>query len=258
MKSRALTALALIPPVLLAFAFPSQWVLLCLALLGAAICQQEFFGIKSATGWPVSLVGLLTSALVVYALAIGQDILALCWLAPAFLIGVVCASLYSGRLGFELGSLWFVAPLLAIPCAHAALKPASFGLDHATLLCLLPLWAGDTAAIFVGRRFGKRRMAPTISPGKTWEGALGNFSACVAAAALFGPLLHVRMDVSLVIGGVCAVFGQAGDLFESWLKRRADVKDSGSLLPGHGGVLDRVDSLLFVGVPVCLLLVYLR
>lgn len=113
------------------------------------------------------------------------------------------------------------------------------------LFCLTLMWAADTAAYFVGRRFGRRKLAPAISPGKTWEGALG---ACVATVpwAVIGYFVLDRPTGSLfwfvALCMVTAVFSIFGDLLESQMKRLSHVKDSGQLLPGHGGVLDRIDS----------------
>ena len=108
----------------------------------------------------------------------------------------------------------------------------------------IPIWCGDTAAIFVGKAFGKHKMAPSISPNKTWEGGIGNLVACVGAALVLGAIFHYPMLLMVLLGLNCGIIGQAGDLFESWLKRKAYVKDSGNLLPGHGGLLDRLDSLM--------------
>lgn len=118
------------------------------------------------------------------------------------------------------------------------------------LLVFLPLWAGDSAAIFAGKAFGKHPLAPSISPKKTWEGATANFAACVLAGWGAGYWVGVGSGWGVLVGVLAGLCGQAGDLFESWLKRKASVKDSGSLLPGHGGILDRIDSLLFTAVPV--------
>ncbi len=112
-------------------------------------------------------------------------------------------------------------------------------------------WLGDTAAYFVGRAVGRHKLAPTISPKKTWEGAVAGFLATVAGAALWvaltQPLVSWTMTLLEVVGlgAAVAVAGQIGDLFESRFKRDCDVKDSSNLLPGHGGVLDRLDALLF-------------
>ncbi len=119
-------------------------------------------------------------------------------------------------------------------------------------LAMLTTFALDTAAYAVGRRWGRRRMAPRVSPGKTWEGAVGGLAGAVGASLVLGAVLGLGVaPVHLVmLGLLVGVVGQAGDLAESWLKRQAGVKDSGALIPGHGGVLDRVDSLLFVSFVV--------
>ena len=131
---------------------------------------------------------------------------------------------------------------------------------HWTLLMLLIIWGGDTFALAVGKKLGKRQFAPVLSPKKTKEGALAGLLAGIGIAAavqhfLFTdlPLWHV-IAVSLLLG----IFGQLGDLAESMIKRAAGVKDSSHLIPGHGGLLDRMDSLLFA-IPVLygyLLLIY--
>lgn len=120
------------------------------------------------------------------------------------------------------------------------------------LLPLLTTWAGDTSAYFTGHALGRRKLAPAVSPGKTVEGSLGGIVGSVAAAALVAhwwladlPVLSVPVPAAAGIGLALAVATQLGDLVESALKREAGVKDSGTLLPGHGGVLDRLDALLF-------------
>ena len=109
----------------------------------------------------------------------------------------------------------------------------------------LAVWGLDTAAYAVGKAVGRHKLCPKISPGKTVEGAIGGLLAAVALIAGLGHWLGLPLAHGLILGAGVGVAGQVGDLFESLLKRRAGVKDSGSLLPGHGGVLDRFDSLLF-------------
>lgn len=126
------------------------------------------------------------------------------------------------------------------------------GLENGMTLTILAVgatWTNDSAAFFVGRVFGRRRMAPRISPKKTIEGAVGGLVGAMVfalAVKMYSPWLPVREAV--IMGAVIGVVGQWGDLFESMVKRDLKRKDSGRLLPGHGGVLDRFDSLLFVGV----------
>ena len=142
--------------------------------------------------------------------------------------------------------------LLALPTLRELSNGPSL---LAFLLCVI--WVGDTTALYVGRAWGRHKLAPTLSPGKTWEGAIGSLAGAmlvayglVQLAALLQKhdivLLSYPDDIWywLVLAVVVNAAGQVGDLAESGLKRSAGVKDSGSLLPGHGGVLDRIDALL--------------
>jgi len=115
------------------------------------------------------------------------------------------------------------------------------------LMLLLVIWIADTAAYFAGRRFGRRKLAPQISPGKTWEGVIGAVIAVLIYGFGVGFVLQPDANVYdraglLVFICVLTTFSIIGDLFESWIKRQAGAKDSGELLPGHGGILDRIDS----------------
>ena len=142
--------------------------------------------------------------------------------------------------------------LMALPTLHAAANGPSL---VAFLLCVV--WVGDTAAFYVGRAWGRHKLAPKLSPNKTWEGALGSMAGSVMMAAGLWGLAELleQWDSAflsypgeiwywLMLAVVVNAAAQVGDLAESALKRSAGVKDSGSLLPGHGGVLDRIDALL--------------
>lgn len=172
-------------------------------------------------------------------------------LAASFALSV--AVRYRGRLagasrGTAIG-VWIVAPLLALLMTHAEV-------GSKVILAVVPVWAGDVAAIFAGRQWGRRQLAPAISPGKTWEGAFAGLFASVAAGAALAPALSVDWGIAVGCGLAAGILGPAGDLLESRLKREAGVKDSGTLLPGHGGVLDRIDSILLAAPVSCLLLVF--
>lgn len=134
------------------------------------------------------------------------------------------------------GGLLFHAPLL---------RALEQGMEW-VFFVLLVTFATDTAAFFVGRSLGRRPLAPRISPAKTWEGALGGIVAALAVAVALGGLLRLNagVDELLALGALTAVAGQVGDLAESRIKRVAGVKDSSSLIPGHGGLLDRLDSIV--------------
>ena len=145
--------------------------------------------------------------------------------------------------GVTLGAVVYPGALLA----HAPLlRGSEQGLEWIVLL-LAVTFATDTAAYFVGRTAGKRPLAPAISPNKTWEGAIAGFVAAALAAfvAAWALGIDAEMPAVIALGALMGIVGQAGDLFESKLKRIAGVKESGGLLPGHGGILDRLDSIVF-------------
>lgn len=128
---------------------------------------------------------------------------------------------------------------------------------HWLMFALILSWAGDTAALYIGKAFGRHKLAPVISPQKTWEGAAGSIAGALIAGGIYAHYLIPDTPFAIILPLAAAgnIAGQLGDLTESALKRRADVKDSGSSLPGHGGWLDRIDSMLFA-VPVIYALVW--
>jgi len=132
-----------------------------------------------------------------------------------------------------------------------ALAFTAAGYDYRRIFGLLLLvWCSDIGAYAAGKTFGKNKLAPSISPGKTWEGAIGGFLLTLGMGWALGFLLpEMPLATRLVAAAIVAVFGPLGDLAESMLKRSVDVKDSGRIMPGHGGLLDRFDAFLFV-VPI--------
>jgi phosphatidate cytidylyltransferase len=147
------------------------------------------------------------------------------------------------------GFMVIVPPALAL-----ALLPA-----REVLAVLVLVWIADTAAYFVGRAWGRRKLAPAISPGKTWEGAAGGVVGALAYAIILGAFTdRVAWAPWLAAAAVLAAVSIVGDLFESAAKRQAGVKDSGALLPGHGGILDRIDSATATLPLAALLLPWMR
>jgi len=126
------------------------------------------------------------------------------------------------------------------------------------LVTVFCVWATDSFALFAGWAFGRHKLAPYLSPAKTVEGAIGGFLASVLVGALFGRLFLGQPILGSLIGAIAGVLGQLGDLFKSSLKREVGIKDFGSIIPGHGGALDRFDSLLFVAPVACLLFSVVR
>jgi phosphatidate cytidylyltransferase len=115
------------------------------------------------------------------------------------------------------------------------------------MLCIaVCVWSTDTFAYFAGKAIGKHKLAPKLSPGKTIEGFVGGFIGAMAAGALFAHWIGLTWTNGIVIGAISGLIGPLGDLFESGLKRELGLKDFGTIMPGHGGVLDRFDSLMFV------------
>ncbi len=185
-----------------------------------------------------------------------------------YLLYVVCRSTFLPHqamlpsLGNSIiGQLYIAVPLALTIRLTLVVDPFSSMTQYNGLLLLaifIFIWVNDTGAYLVGSRWGKRRLAPNISPKKSVEGSIGGLilvllSAVILRLLLFPELSWLRI---LLIATVVAVFGTIGDLFESSLKRQAGVKDSGKLIPGHGGILDRIDSLLLAVPAVYLLLAF--
>jgi len=155
----------------------------------------------------------------------------------------------------SVGGLAFGVAYFAVPVA--ALYRLQLRDPWLLFLLLAIVWLGDTAAYYFGTRFGRHRLAPVVSPKKSWEGALAGFAVSLLSVAVWSWFHLGGIDLELLaIGALTTVASQLGDLVESLLKRGAGVKDSGHLLPGHGGLWDRTDAMLFAA-PVLLLLLWL-
>ena len=138
---------------------------------------------------------------------------------------------------------WLSGALVLVPCG-AALDHLYLQSPRLLVFVLLIVWVADMGAYFVGKGFGRVKLAPKISPGKTWEGVLGGLTAVTVLAALASPLTGAKIGVLVPFCLAVAMISIVGDLTVSMFKRNAGVKDSGKLLPGHGGIMDRLDSVL--------------
>jgi phosphatidate cytidylyltransferase len=269
LSTRIVTALIALAAVLAAlFLLPPRAFAVALLLVMAAAAHEwgalARFGRAGTLGFVAVL--LATGGLLIHAGAGGghgdtRVSLAVCAVATLFWVLVATPWVvrrWPPRSHIALAlSGWVV--LLGAFVALAELKARSPWL---VLAAMAIVWIADTAAYFSGRAFGRRKLAPHVSPGKTWEGVYGALGAVALyslalvplarAGGYTGPLEAPTIAVWLAFAVAVAALSVVGDLFESWLKRNAGVKDSGSLLPGHGGVLDRIDALLAAMPPVAL------
>ena len=245
-----LAVAAILLPVVLGAVWAGGWWLLALVLAGGLLALHELYRM-ARTLRPVVLGGY--AGLV--ATLVGAELGGTPWLVAGMLgtlvavllVFFVSSSRQSAVAGFAvtlLGVVWVGGGLACFLLVREI--PGDGRLLVFTVL--LTVFADDTAAFFVGRAIGRHRLAPAISPGKSWEGFVGGTLAGVAVTffALYEQDV-VATGESLVLGLAIALAATLGDLFESAVKRDLDVKDSGTLLGGHGGVLDRVDSLLWAG-----------
>ncbi|MCH2042588.1 MAG: phosphatidate cytidylyltransferase [Saprospiraceae bacterium] len=150
------------------------------------------------------------------------------------------------NIGFSfLGMFYIGLPLSLVIGLSTSIPQGNF----LVLSILFMIWAGDTGAYMLGSQIGKNKMFPRISPGKTWEGTMGGVASAIIVAVLCSLVfkdIPLQLWQWMILGAICAVFGILGDLVESMLKRSLGIKDSGNILPGHGGFLDRFDSFIFV------------
>lgn len=250
------------PIVLAAVCYTQTWPLMILGGLVVFVASWELF---SLFGAPYRGSGLIPFGAIVVTpfLLPGMPDWRGPVLATVALTAIGVAFAYQATKGGHIASklvladLWIAVPVALVVVAHLMSVKSTqllFQFEQPVLLFLVPLWAADIAGILVGMAIGKHLLAPTISPKKTVEGAIANLVAAVAVAIPLSTWLGYDWTIGLWCGLAIGILGQAGDLFESWLKRHAGVKDSGSLLPGHGGILDRIDSLLFSAPVVALIL----
>jgi len=270
LRDRARSAAVLAPPILLALLLGGPWIALVVAV-AVALGAMEAFRLLTAAGhasFPV--LGVVLAVVI----ALGDSVRQLPGGSGLLLAGVGLVLVASAaitrpdpREGLAtlmtttFGALWvgllgFVPRLAAAdaPVVEGSLLGWLGGERAWVLILLLTVWTFDTAAYGVGRRFGQRHFIPHISPGKTVEGTVGGVIGAVLVCGLLVAAVGRPPVAGLVLGLVIALAAQVGDLAESMLKRAAGAKESGRLIPGHGGLLDRIDSFLFAA-PVAFLYV---
>ncbi len=247
---RVLTALLLVPVCVYSALFAPWWFFFAAVALVALLCMREYCAITAS--W--TPLGYVAGILILFApehefilLVVLSALAAMCLQLSAGNAeqGFVRTSALVLGIVYVFGS-WKTAILL-----HDGLdQPGAFGVSaghHWLMFGLMVNWIGDTGAYYIGRNFGRHKMAPSVSPGKSWEGAAASVVTGVLFGAIYLPLTVRGMSplLAALLALAANVAGQLGDLAESAVKRGAGVKDSGGLLPGHGGMLDRVDSSMF-------------
>ena len=240
---RVVTAALLIPVVVYVVLWAPFWLFLAVLVAVACLCYREYDAIAARYGFggpgPVGY---------------GAGLLLLVWEKEPWLL-IVCVALIALAVAMRANdlpkslsraALLLLGVVYVFGCWKCAL-PLHERNPHWLLYALLVNWAGDAGAYYVGRSFGKHQLAQRVSPKKTWEGAAGSLAISVLIAGAYLLRFIPNIGIAAVIGLTLAAnaAGQLGDLAESAMKRGAGVKDSGTILPGHGGFLDRVDSTLF-------------
>jgi phosphatidate cytidylyltransferase len=248
LRWRLLTALVL-APIVLGTIMIGRWAIAALIVVVVGLAAYELAcalkPLSFAATFGAGALPVLLSILYGTSGALAGAVLGLPW-AFFWLVSWPEARTLRGVLGFFLMTFWIGTPL-----AHLELIGELPGARYLVLVAVVGPWISDSGAYFAGRFFGRHELSPALSPKKTYEGAIGGFLATVAAVGYFA---HEFLDVSIIeaviLGMTVSLSSQAGDLFASVLKRILDLKDLGRVLPGHGGILDRIDSLLFTAPAV--------
>lgn len=253
LSQRVLSAIILVVIVLTITWFGGFLFSLLAAMIGAAVFYEWLSitgGIKRKLEMSIGVLGFSVFAALYLSGASGHVLVGV--LIALFLALFSLALVQKQRPWTSFGLLYALLSMVSL----AELRGSTFdGLVFVIYLFAI-VWATDIAAYFVGRKFGGPKLAPKISPGKTWSGAIGGTVMAVIAGTMVLSISPIGMTLALVaLCLILSVVSQIGDLFESWIKRRFNAKDSSNLIPGHGGVMDRVDGLVAAAMMLYLLVV---
>ena len=252
---RILSALVLIPVLVAVIWYGEPWFSITVALV-VAVGIIEFYRLASIAGWrPFLFLGSILTLLFILNAHSNDERTTPLLITSIVVFPLIRCLLYPTKRNALMNWTWTIGGILYIGwmMSHFVLmREMEDGRDW-VFLAIFATFACDTSAYFVGRAFGKHKMAPIVSPGKTWEGALGGLIGTVVATVIIAvvtDLSEAGYHLIIPLGFLMGIFAQLGDLAESTIKRSAETKEAGSLIPGHGGMLDRLDSLIFTVVLV--------
>lgn len=256
LKQRVITSVCLLPVLVAAVWFdePLPWLTILLAGWGALAALEFFRVVKFSGAEPFTVFGVVFTLLFITSPHCSWAYTNSFLLTSAVALPPIWLLARRRKEDAFVGWAWTLAGIIYIGwmLSHfVALRGLESGRDW-VLFALFVTFASDTAAYFIGRAFGKHPLAPDISPRKTREGTVGGILGAVAVGLLLVMLLDLPIGylAATLLAIAVSIFGQIGDLFESLFKRNMGVKDSGNSMPGHGGFLDRMDSVVFAGVVV--------
>lgn len=259
LKQRVITALCGIPLLIVIIWFGEPWFTLLIAIWGV-LAVFEFYRLVAASKVPpLTYFGLIWTLLFILSPHFDYEVITPPLLVSAVVLPLIWLVLRPQKETAFASWAWTIAGILYVGWLLSYLV-ALRNMDLVNLevgrnwvfFALFTNFGSDTVAFFVGRAWGKRHLAPSISPGKTWEGAIAGVFGAIIVSLIVVMLFNLPLNYgqAVLLGLLVSIFGQLGDLVESLLKRNMGVKESGRLIPGHGGLLDRIDSVTFAGVVV--------
>lgn len=257
LKKRVITALCGIPLLIIVVWFdkPLPWFTIFMAFW-SALAVYEFYGIVAASkAPPLTYFGIIWTLFFIISPHFEYGFLPLLIFTSAVFLSPLLLKLRRRKELFFASWLWSMAGILYVGWLLSYLVMLRIEVGSGwVFLAFFTVFCSDTAAYFVGRALGRHPLASRISPSKTWEGAIGGILGSIIASLILVNILFLSLGFweAVLLGLLVSIFGQTGDLLESLFKRRMKIKESGKLVPGHGGLLDRMDSVVFAGVVVYL------
>ena len=255
LKKRVITALWSIPLLIAITWFdePLPWFTILVVVWGLVAVFEFYSMVAVLKVLPLTYFGLIWTLLFVLSPHFDYEFLIPLLFASAIVVSLILLVFHPPREGAFTTWAWTIAGILYVGwlLSYLVALRLEAGRDW-VFFALFTTFGSDAVAFFVGRALGRHRLAPRVSPAKTWEGAVGGVFGAIIISLVIVTLLGLPLSYgqAILLGLLVSIFGQLGDLVESLLKRNMGVKESGRLVPGHGGVLDRIDSIVLAGIVV--------